>query len=87
MGNTSIFLSKVPNCKNKVIKDDKPGPGHYTNVFPSTTAGDASTMNSMNDSNFGQSSVSGGRQNANPFMSTTQRVDFWRNDVAAPYTK
>ena len=40
MVNTSIFISKVPNCKDAKIKDEKPGPGHYTNVFPATTAGE-----------------------------------------------
>ena len=42
---TSIFMSKVPNCKDAKLKDEKPGPGHYSNVFPATTAGDVSTMN------------------------------------------
>ena len=61
-GKTSIFLSKVPNCKDAKIKNDKPGPGHYTNVFPATTAGEASTMNtSLNDSKFGASTASGSR--------------------------
>lgn len=52
-GNTSIFISKVPNCKDTKIKNDKPGPGHYTNVHPAMTAGDGSTMGStMGDSKF-----------------------------------
>ena len=54
MVNTSIFVSKVPNCKDSKIKDDKPGPGHYVNVHRAMTAGDASTMNtSVTDSKFG----------------------------------
>ena len=86
-GNTSIFLSKVPNCKDSKIKNDKPGPGHYTNVFPKTTAGEASTMNtSMNDSKYGASTTSGNRQNPNPFMSTTMRGDFWSHELNAPFT-
>lgn len=43
---TSVFISKVPNCKDGKIKNQMPGPGHYVNVFPATTAGEASTMNS-----------------------------------------
>ena len=86
-GNNSIFLSKVPNCKDAKIRNDKPGPGHYTNVFPATTAGEVSTMNtSMADSKFGASVGSGGKGNVNPFMSTTQRGDFWKNELNAPYT-
>ena len=54
--NTTIFASKVPNCKDAKIKNDKPGPGHYTNVYPATTAGDVSTMNtSIGDSKFDSS--------------------------------
>jgi hypothetical protein len=45
-GNTSIFLSKVPNCKDIKIKNDKPGPGHYSNVFPQTTGIEASRIGS-----------------------------------------
>lgn len=52
----------MPNCKDAKIKNDKPGPGHYTNVFPKTTAGDVSTMNtSMQGSKFGESTTSGSR--------------------------
>jgi hypothetical protein len=88
LGGASIFLSKVPNCKDAKIKNDKPGPGHYSNVFAATTAGDASTMNtSVNDSKFGASMGSAGRQNLNPFMSTTMRGDFWKNELNAPFTK
>ena len=86
-GKTSIFLSKVPNCKDAKIKNDKPGPGHYSNVHPATTAGDASTLtSSLNDSKFGASTVSA-KQNVNPFMSTTMRGDFWRNELNAPFTQ
>ena len=28
-GNYSIFMSKVPNCKEAKIRNDKPGPGMY----------------------------------------------------------
>jgi hypothetical protein len=28
-GNASIFLSKVPNCKDAKIKNSVPGPGNY----------------------------------------------------------
>lgn len=41
---------------------------------------------SMDDSKFGASTVSG-KQNMNPFMSTTMRGDFWKNELSAPYTK
>ena len=41
---------------------------------------------SIQDSKFGVSTTSG-RQNVNPFMSTTQRGDFWKNEFNAPYTK
>lgn len=87
-GNYSIFTSKVPNCKDAKIKNDKPGPGHYTNVFPKTTAGDNSghNMSVSGESKFG-ASTSPGKQNINPFMSTTTRGDFWKNDVSAPFTK
>ena len=46
-------------------------------------------MNSTHgDSKFGSSSVQGGgRHNLNPFMSTTERGDFWKNELNAPYTK
>ena len=81
-------MSNVPNCKDQVIKDDRPGPGHYTNVFAKTVSGEASTMNtSMQDSKFGASTASGGRQNVNPFMSTTTRGDFWKNEITTPYTQ
>lgn len=32
-GNYSIFQSKVPNCKDAKIRNDKPGPGTYTTVI------------------------------------------------------
>ena len=76
----------MPNCKDTKIKDDKPGPGHYTNVFAKTCSGDASVQGSTQDSHFGVSTASG-RQTVNPFMSTTQRGDFWKNELNAPYTK
>lgn len=83
--NTSMFISKVPNCKDTKIKNDKPGPGYYSNVFPATTAGDASTMgSSIGESKFDSST--NGRQNLNPFMSTTMRGDFWKNELNAPFT-
>jgi len=86
MVNQSNFLSKVPNCKDAKIKNDKPGPGHYTNVYPATTAGDASTMgSSIGESKFDSST--NGRQNLNLFMSTTMRGDFWKNELSAPFTK
>jgi hypothetical protein len=31
--NYSIFQSKVPNCKDAKIKNDKPGPGAYKTVI------------------------------------------------------
>jgi len=40
---------------------------------------------SMTDSKFGAST--NGRQNLNPFMSTTMRGDFWKNELNAPFTK
>ena len=83
----SIFLSKVPNCKDSKIKNEKPGPGHYVNVFPATMAGDTSTQDStIRESQFATSTTSG-KQNLNPFMSTTQRGDFWKNELNAPFTK
>ena len=64
----------VPNCKDAKIKNDKPGPGHYSKVFTKTTAGDNSggmhNMSVSGESKFG-ASTSPGRQNMNPFMSTT----------------
>jgi hypothetical protein len=32
-GNYSVFQSKVPNCKDAKIKNDKPGPGAYKTVM------------------------------------------------------
>lgn len=72
-GNFSVFSSKVPNCKDIKIKDDKPGPGAYNNVNPKSfgamdsQAGGSTTA----DSTFGASTTSGNGQNTNPFMSTT----------------
>jgi len=36
----------VPNCKDIKIKNDRPGPGHYSNVFPDKTGGDLSRIGS-----------------------------------------
>lgn len=41
-GKNSIFLSKVPNCKDSIIvrpRQDFPGPGSYTARKPNTSAG------------------------------------------------
>jgi hypothetical protein len=32
-GNYSVFQSKVPNCKDAKIKNNKPGPGAYKTVI------------------------------------------------------
>ena len=42
---------------------------------------------SVGESKFGASTASGGNQNINPFLSTTQRGDFWKNELNAPFTK
>ena len=83
-GNTCNFLSKVPNCKDTKDKVEGPGPGAYQKLFNKTGGfgGDASTAE---DSNFGERSMTAGNQTQ--FNSTTHRVDFWRNDMSAPYTK
>ena len=82
-GNTSTFLSKVPNCKNaKEMLAQNPGPGHYTGVFGKTVGSNFNANDSTADeSSFGQSTT------ANQFNSTTHRVDHWRNDVTHPFTK
>ena len=79
----SIFSSKVPNCKDAKIKNDKPGPGHYTNVMPHKLKEDVSTASETGESSF----VSGASRQRNPFVFTTHRSDFWSNEVDAPYTK
>ena len=42
---------------------------------------------SVGESKFGASTASGGNQNINPFLSTTTRGDFWKNELNAPFTK
>lgn len=70
LGTQSIFTSKVPNCKDAKIKNDKPGPGQYTNVLPHKLKEDVSTASETQESSF----VSGSsRQRANPFIYTTHR--------------
>ena len=82
-GGNSIFSSKVPNCKDEKIKNEKPGPGHYSNVLPHKIKEDVSTA-----SETGESSMNGtGRQRMNPFIYTTQRANFWSNEINAPFTK
>ena len=67
-GGNSIFSSKVPNCKNAKIKNDKPGPGTYTNVLPHKLKEEVSTASETGESSF----VSGtSRQRMNPFIYTT----------------
>lgn len=50
-GNLAVFSSKVPNCKDIKIKDDKPGPGAYHNpnkggAFTESQAGGSTTADS-----------------------------------------
>jgi hypothetical protein len=53
-----------------------PGPGTYIKV----------PMNPNEASAY--SSINGGKDpNASAFMSTTHRVDFWKNELATPFTK
>lgn len=84
-GQDAIFLSKVPNCKDTKNRNASlPGPGHYTTK--SIKHGDASEIGvkalvSPDSSTIGQP------ENANPFMSSTVRGDFWKNELNAPFTK
>ena len=51
-GNTTNFLSKVPNCKDTKERDaDRPGPGHY--IFAKTTGTFNSNDSTNEDSHFG----------------------------------
>ena len=66
-GGTSIFSSKVPNCKDSKIKNDKPGPGQYTNVLPHKLKEEVSTASETGESSFNGTS----RKTGNPFTYTT----------------
>lgn len=74
----------MPNCKDAKIKDDKPGPGTYSNVLPHKLKEEASTASETGDSSL-LSGVS--RQGANPFTFTTQGRGFWKNQIDTPYTR
>jgi hypothetical protein len=56
-GKNSIFLSKVPNCKERAVKQDFPGPGHYKNPdeVPAKANGNAPKESQM-ESQYGQGS-------------------------------
>ena len=84
-GQDAIFLSKVPNCKDTKIRNASlPGPGHYTTK--SIKHGDASEIGFQNVPSTDASTI-GQPDNANPFMSSTVRGDFWKNELNAPFTK
>lgn len=82
-GNASIFLSKVPNCKDTKIKGtDLPGPGFYDSKM--VKHGDRSTIGSVRAASTDESNMN---SQLNPFLSGTGRGDMWRNKINAPYTK
>ena len=80
-------MSKVPNCKDTKIRNvSLPGPGHYN--AKAIKYGDPSELGSKaigstEASSLGQSEI----VNPNPFMSATGRLDMWKNELSAPYTK
>ena len=82
-GNLSIFMSKVPNCKDKKIKNVVPGPGTYDDKRDVNTA--PAHKRSTSDSQSIQSTAA--TMTKNNFMSTTKREDFWKNEIDAPFTK
>jgi hypothetical protein len=83
-GNNSIFISKVPNCKEQKIKNSSmPGPGFYDSKM--VKHGDPSCIGSKMGASTDESSTIS--QNQNPFMSGTGRAEMWRNELNAPFTK
>lgn len=84
-GNYSIFSSKVPNCKDAKIKSASlPGPGLYDSKM--VKHGDPSSLGSKQGASTEESSQMSAI-NQNPFMSTVGRVDHWKAELNAPYTK
>ena len=91
-GKNSIFLSKVPNCKDAIVvkpRQDFPGPGTYKADVRRVNTSAGNRFQNDKDSQLESFYGSGGAQlNAtSPFASTTERVDFWKNELNAPYTK
>lgn len=78
-GQYSVFQSRVPNCKDKPIKNIVPGPGAYQTV----ASIEKSSMENQAQNADGQ--IMG--QEPRSFLSKTKRNDFWRNDAETPYTK
>ena len=91
-GKNSIFLSKVPNCKDAIVvkpRQDFPGPGTYKTEVRKLNTAAGGRNHGDKDSTMESFYGSGGAQiNAtSPFMSTTDRAEFWSHELNAPYTK
>lgn len=83
-GEASIFLSKVPNCKDAKIRNTSlPGPGHYSTK--AVKHGDPSEIGSKAVASTNDNSVMSSTQ-GNGFLSNTTRGDFWKNELNAPFT-
>lgn len=78
-GNYSIFQSKVPNCADRKIKNDVPGPGTYKNPLSL----ESRVMSHQRASSDGQFIGS----DPQSFLSKTKKGDWWRNEGETPFTK
>jgi len=83
-GEESVFLSRVPNCKDTKIKNiTQPGPGQYHQRAMKN--GDSSDMNSRGGVTTADTSMVG--DSTVFFGSKTMRGQFWKNELEAPYTR
>lgn len=83
-GEESVFLSRVPNCKDSKIKNSAlPGPGQYHQRAMKN--GDASDLGSRGATSTQDTSMAG--DSTIFFGSKIVRGEFWKNELDAPYTK
>jgi len=73
-GQSPMFMSKVPNCKDAKDDNGVPGPGHYVEKKKKKNLHYRS-QSFRNDAN--------GRG----FMTSTKREGYWDNNIEAPFTK
>lgn len=83
-GEESVFLSRVPNCKDAKIRNVAlPGPGQYQQRAMKN--GDSSDLASRGGVTTADTSMAG--DSTIFFGSKTMRGQFWKNELDAPYTK